>query len=80
MMKAKLTVAGSQTPVVKVRNTLERFNKAAKTRTITHHQLFRAPVPGLEHVAAASPEEGGVFLSKERRRSAVFDNTWVVLS
>lgn len=47
-MKAKLTVAGTQTHVVKVRNTLGHLNKAAKTRTITHHQLFHSLLPGLE--------------------------------
>lgn len=63
MMKAKLTMAGSQTYAVKVRNTPGHLNKAAKTRTITHHQLFHSLLPGLEkrprlHVAGASIKEG----------------------
>lgn len=58
-------MAGTQTHAVKVRNTLGHLNKAAKTRTITHHQLFHSSLPGLEkkerprlHVAEASIEEG----------------------
>lgn len=65
-MKAKLTMAGCQTHAVKVRNTLGHLNKAAKTRTITRHQLFHSLLPGLEkkkkgprlHVAGASIKEG----------------------
>lgn len=50
--------------MVKVRNTLGHLNKAAKTRTITRHQLFHSLLPGLEkkglrlHVAGASIKEG----------------------
>lgn len=63
MMKATLTMAGSQTHAVKVRNTLGHLNKAAKTKTITRHQLFHSLLPGLEkrprlHVAGASLKEG----------------------
>lgn len=84
MMKAKLTMAGTQTHAVKVRNTLGHLNKAAKTRTITHHQLFHSLLPGLEkkkerprlHVAEASTEEGkaqSLHIDRSDRRIAESD-------